>query len=160
MTHTRKIAYVWKSNKKFLCSAPTPTTNKYVSKKNYTSSILPKQKKTKWTKLNTQRERERENCIHANNMASRHLIKSAITSDGALKSFHCNRPTPIPISTAGIFAKVPVFFPQSFRNLFQSPHCNSKQTYIFKKITFFVGSHQNSRIQCHSIWKLKFLKTW
>lgn len=82
----------------------------------------------------------------------------AITSDRALKSFYCDRHTPIPFSTARIFAKVPLFFPQFFSNLFQCSHCSPKQTHITLKNTKKIsGLQPKSRILCNPIIKVKSL---
>lgn len=103
-----------------------------------------------------ERQIEREQCIHANNMTSRILIKRAITSDRVLKSFSCNGNTPIPFSAARILAKIPIFLPQSSPNFLQCPHCEPITNTIEVLTLFLGGPHQKPRIHVIFSWNLNF----
>lgn len=66
--------------------------------------------------------KEEDRDVHRNNMAGGIGVERAVTGNKALKTLSDDWNAPIAITTTWVFAEIPIFLPQLFSNLFQSPH--------------------------------------
>ena len=71
---------------------------------------------------------QRERTVHGNDVACGTVGERAIARYRALEALDDHRATPIPFSTARIFAEIPICLPQLNPNLSQCPHCKTQSS--------------------------------
>ena len=77
----------------------------------------------------SEREREKKKkTVHGDDVAGRTVGERAIARYRALEALDDHRTTPIPFSTARIFAEIPICLPQLNPNLSQCPHCKTQSS--------------------------------